>query len=196
MKLSQAVLMLLLAALPVPMYAGSDPGPGGGNDPFVLNFDEQGVGTINVNGTGFITIWGATMIDPISGMQALAYKLPEPVVTGDVGVFEEGSHKRPFSDGLRFEQIGNNFYMFYFSDPGDGDLADTGLPHPFKPHGNLTQEIGEEGDDGFTWLPGGNEYHGVSDTPEIDPSSAMSALALLSGMLLVVRGCRKQAKPI
>ena len=112
-----AGLTLMLAAVVVPTYAGSS-GPGGGNDPFILNFDENGAGSISINGGGFVGISGFPMVDPISGMLALAYKLPEPVVTGDVGVFEEGSHKRPFSDGLRFEQIGNNFYMFYFSDPG------------------------------------------------------------------------------
>jgi len=38
----------------------------------------------------------------------------------------------------------------------------------------------------FTWCPPG--HHGPTPAPEIDPASAMSALALLAGGLAVLRG--------
>ena len=42
---------------------------------------------------------------------------------------------------------------------------------------------------------GEDVFNGGIGIPEIDPSSAMSALALLSGTLLVVRGRRKKVEP-
>ena len=91
------------------------------------------------------------------------------MVEGDVGV-QEFTQSGVLSDGLRFENglFGFPAVMFYFSEyPPEypGELADTGFPSGF-PCCLVTEQGQQEVYDYFEWHPGGNDYYGVSDTPE------------------------------
>jgi hypothetical protein len=149
---------------------------------FSLKFDENGNGLLN----GTTPDQGTLMVDPQSGLTALAYALPSLVSSGDVGVMDpDGS----FGDGLRFEDINGVSYMFYFSDNSDGggSLADTGLPSGNFQNFFVT-EVGTENVNSFTYLVGGggnNSYFGISDTPE--PSSLLLTASGLLGLVGVAR---------
>ena len=58
--------------------------------------------------------------------------------------------------------------MIYYSDQDDPvhALADTGFPTGFPIGGFSIDEVGPEGNNGFTWTPGGNVYNGISDVPD------------------------------
>jgi hypothetical protein len=156
-----------LVALVVPMHGitiGSlSPGSG---DPFTLWFDENAHGLISINGGPVMSNPGLLGVEPLSGMIALYYSLPEAVGPGDIGISEATGD---LSDGLRFENglFGVPAVMFYFSDNSDAndvDLADTGFPAGFSCCS--VAEVGPEGNNHFDYFPGGNVYHGISDVPE------------------------------
>jgi hypothetical protein len=157
---------------------------GGGGSSFNLYFDENGNGSYDKDGLGSVNDPGQTMLDITGGApgkQVLYYVLPEVTGHGDVRIWEdfEGG---TISDVLRFQQIliqgVITNVMIYYSDLGDADLADTGLP--VNPNYRDTwpdgQGVGavengiEGGVRGFTWNPdgagAGNQYFGISDVPE------------------------------
>ena len=178
------MLVALLLGVALPCFAGV--GGATTNDPFTLWFDEWGRAVISVNGGPGAPNPGLMGVDPLSGIYGLYYPLPEPVVPGDVGV-QEFAYTGVLSDGLRFENglFGFQAVMFYFSDPGDNALADTGLPSGF-PCCDIAEYGIPEVAEYFDWYPGGNIYHGLSDTPE-----PATLFLIGSGIVLAARKLRK-----
>ena len=129
-----AGILLALAVTPVQAAVG------GGGDAFVVTFDENGHGFININGTGFVPLNGALAPDPShSGIaMALTYFLPAAaglVGNGDVAI---SNAVEGLGDVIRFTDAAGNLTggtanrMIYYSDivlgdAGD-DLADTPIP--------------------------------------------------------------------
>ena len=172
---------------------------------FILNFDENGNGSININGAGFVPLQGILAPDPTQtgSPLALMYLLPPqvtPVVNGDVQIFEPNSNSNIESDRLRFTNgLGVVFApsgpsadrMYYYSDleaSGNQDLADTGLPSLPANTTDSAVEVGPEGANGFTYTAAGpNTYNGISDTPE-----ASSFLLLGTGLLSIAGYMRRR----
>lgn len=153
---------------------------------FTLQFDEHGNGLLNgAPDPGYLAI------DPLSGLLALTYNLPNPVGTGDVGVLDPNGS---IGDGIRFENVANLnggvTVMFYFSDNADGvdALADSGIPQ-----GNFANfNVPELADGSFVFLANGggnNSYFGLSDTDTPEPGSL---LLLGSGLLSVIGIARRR----
>ena len=160
--------------------------PGQG-DPFTLHFDENGHGLINTNGGGNVPDPGFAAVDLNTGLPALTYALSEPVVPGGVNILENGH----LSDALDFYNGGPNglgFMAFYSGDLAGGQLADT-ISGGFVPHFGFNGAT--EVNDNFTYFPGGNEYFGVSPSPD-----GGSTLIMLSGAFALIgafsRKLRKQ----
>ena len=147
------------------------------------------------NGNGFGPsgpISGFMSTDPYSGVLTLTYTLPFGATSGDVILIDAETSE--ISDVLRF---GGN-HLWFFSDPGDEDMADVGLPQAIEPNNaGPFPETGVEG--GFrdvVWAPapGSNQpgdpgfavtYQFISDVPE--PSTVMLLGLSLAGWLAVIR---------
>jgi hypothetical protein len=171
-------------------------GVGQASASFILRFDENGNGSININGTGFVTLAGQMMADPIEGGNSLTYVLPTAaglVNNGDVRVFEPISTAQVTTDMMRYTNANGDIAarlvtgapnttadrMIFYSDTEPGVAGDNPADRTFtfNPHGTSNAEnpnapvveVGPEGNNGFDWLPngaGGNEYIGTSDSPE------------------------------
>ena len=140
---------------------------------FTLNFDENGNGSVSVNGGAFVPTVGVLADDPSQvGFQlVLTYTLPEPVVAGTVQVLEPVTGG--LSDAIRFTSATGTLTgvadrMIFYSDNTDGgtDLADTGFPANLTSgsQGGPIFETGPEGNNTFQFVASGpNIYNGVSD---------------------------------
>jgi len=191
-----AVLIAVACSLPQSTFAQ---GPGAtlaGVPGFTLIFDEQGNsrlnGGLNPNPVTFI---------PGGGIQ---FQLPGAVVPGDVLVFNPldqfaGGH----SDRITFSNITNagvrTDFMLYESlideSTGADNLADVAsfpITSTF-----VANEIGPEGNNGFTWIPDPNNtagavYNGISDG--VVPEPATIVLGGLGMISFVVMGWRRQRR--
>lgn len=146
---------------------------------FILNFDENGNGSISISGAALVPNPGTMLADPVEGGTSLTYRLPSLVPAVDVLIFEPGTTgQQTLSDMLRFTNANGVLdgsvsadRMIYYSDlePNDvqggpgTDLADRSF-QPRTTSGIL--EVGPEGNNGFSLLFFDNTYNGISDTPE------------------------------
>jgi len=173
---------------------------------FVFTFDENGHGVINVNGGGNQNVVGTLLPDPTQpgNPGALTYifgPLGGLVGEGDVGIFEDAAHTIR-SDGLRFTDAnggltgGNGDRLIFYSLPGGGDLADTGIPANFT----VTSGVTEAANGTFQFVagtpPNANIYNGTSTpgTPSAvpEPSTVVGAgTAALAGLGFWLRKRRK-----
>jgi hypothetical protein len=150
---------------------------------FSLFFDENDNGLLN----GTTPDPGVLMLDPQSGLIALAYALPSLVGSGDVGVTDGGG---PLSDGLRFEDIGGVSFMFFFSLHDFDSIADVGIPN-----GGFTSfEVAENPVGAFVFLAGGggnDSYFGIS-TPDEGTPEPGSLILLGSGCMSLAAFVRRR----
>jgi hypothetical protein len=171
-----------------------------------VSFDENGNGTwqdtTSASQNGYSGTSGTLQFlyetDPTGsvGGNVLVYELPELVISGPVDVGEPGdtvgvTDTNPSdvlfftnSNGVNDGGADANLMIFYSGDIATGDLADTGLPS-FA--GTLLDVADETPSGSFQWLPdsgntfpNGNEYDGISETPE--PAS-LSMMLIGAGIL-------------
>jgi hypothetical protein len=150
-------------------------------------FDEKGNGMISINGAPYVPNPGFIGLDPTTKMVTLIYALPAFIGAGEVLVKDADA---TFGDAINFFDTGANGFMAFYSDVGDGtdgDLADVGVPI-------LTSFFVPENANGtFDYLPGGNNYHGISDG-EVSgvPEPATLTLAGMGLLGLLGHRCRRR----
>jgi len=178
------------------------------NAAFTINItvDENGNGRFT-NSNGFNSaLQSALQLDPGPGglTGALIYGLLNPpgLTAGDLLIDEAPG---VLSDVIRFNPnelcFGTLGCLVFYSDNSDGgrDLADNGFPTAFYPNSVTVNEVGPDGNNGFTYTPiagqpgfvagasGPVTYVINSDVPE--PSSI---LLLGTGLGAVIFICRKR----
>jgi len=180
-RLMPALAMAMLLGFGIDT-ARAGGGLAGSGDPFTATFDENGNGFYDPrDGTGFKTL----EVLGGAGTTLLVYRLPSPVITGDVRIWEDFLGGT-LSDVLRFTNAAgdvsgglNGDRLIVYSDlpePGEkGDLADVGIPTQLFPNdGGGIVEVGPEGNNGVTYSPGGpfdNIYVFRSDVAVPEPTS-------------------------
>jgi hypothetical protein len=156
-------------------------------DAFVFNFDENGNGTISINGGPFQTFNGSLITDPTSGLgSVLAWQfeaLGQTFTTGDGRILDPSGAP---SDELRFTNsqggldgaFNGNIMILYSADKSGGLLADTGLPGnpPFI-------DAIEDATGHFTYSPSPNVYNGFSGAAVPEPAMIVP---LTLGLLTLV----------
>lgn len=180
----------------------------------LITLDENGHGTILVDGTTTIPLTGVLAPDPGPGglSSVLTYTLVGglTVVPGDVHL-TDADFGGAFLDVLRFNQtvgaVAIPGTILFYSDNVDGfdALADTSGP-PSTAYTNLVSipEVGPEGNNGAFYTPTANQpgfiagfaatYHFISDTPSVpEPSTWAMMLAGFGAIGLAFRRRRRKS---
>jgi hypothetical protein len=159
----------------------------------ILTIDEAG----NAYLTPSVLFPSAIGTDTFSGISTLEYTLPFAGVAGDVLLTHPSSSQ--LSDVLRYD---GNFHVFFFSETGEGSLADVGLPTIFQANNVTVAEVGTEGvstyalytpisgQPGYETAAPGMQYHIISDVPE--PSTML--LGGLGGAFVLLLSSRRRAE--
>lgn len=192
MQKSIAILLVaVFAAFASDARAVGLPGAGG---QFILNFDENGNGSVNHNDAGLVSDPGQLLPDPSQpgAHMVLTYFLPTVVTNGDVNVFE--ANAPDFSDGLRFTDASGHLNgasadrMIFYSLPdqvGVDGIADVpALPGNWNPFAKAIENLGA-----FSYVPdGGTFYNGISDAATPEPSTfVLGGLGLIALFLAARR---------
>ena len=184
------VVMVMLLGVGVRSgWASIDPGSPDGDDPFTLNFDENGHGTISQNGGAFVTAPWSFEPNSASGLDVpvLIYWLPSSITLGDVLV-EEPKPSTVVSDVLRLFHntdttdalhLGMYGMIYYSRDYSPHALADTGLPSLNMSSPYVHEVVSSGGIDTFTYGRG-NVFNGISDVPEPATLIVWSLLGAMS----------------
>jgi hypothetical protein len=201
MKYSSVSIGLVALALFVipPMKANAEViGPA----PASWSFDEDGHGRVNFPDGSFQLLPGSMAVDPGPGGRASAltytYIFTTVFVTGDVFLTEAGGN----SDVIRFNWSPTTLAgsLVFYSLPGEGQLADTGLPSAFytntfsileNPNGptSYTPTAGQPG-----FLSGLNITYFLN-SPSAVPEGGSSICFLALGLVALIYGrCRIVAR--
>ena len=188
----------------------------GGGDGFLFSFDEDGHGSIAINGGAAQVITGQMLADPTGRVagNVLTYVLPAaaaPFVNGDVRVWDDAGHTT-LSDIFVFTDAAGNLggvtgdRLIFLSQAGLGDSADSGFG-TINAATDINAHDGggilEGPNDLIHWVPGvpydpnsppgygGNEYYAVNNVVPL-PSSVWAGGALLGivGLGSLVRRLR------
>ena len=199
-----AIVLLLIGSFThaqATVIAGQAVGP----DPFRLFFDEKGNGSyqrfdpVSMIYGPSVNDQGVVVTDPTTATgTALQYALPEAVETGCcLAIAEPGATTTctasDCSDAVRFLQIGDNFFIRYYSNDKLGELADTGLPSDFDPAVTVT-EVDLDGANSFQYVAGPgpeeatNFYNGISAAA---PVQEPTTIALLGAAFVSLFGVRR-----
>ncbi len=160
-----------------------------------IDVDENGHGTFTNSDEFFATLSSSMQADPGPGglASALTYNLLNPpgLTAGDLLLIEPGAER--ISDIIRFnpQEDGGSLVFYSDNDEGTDALADTGFPTDQYDNTLIMEEVGLEGNNGFTYTPmegqpgfvagadGPVTYILHSDSPAVpEPGS----LALLMGI--------------
>ena len=172
-----------------------------------ITVDENGNGHFT-NSAGFnVSLPFAMQADPGPGglASALTYSLLDPpgLVAGDLVLLEPGTNL--ISDVIRFNSNqtcadSSQGCLVFYSDNFDGvdALADVGFPLALYANTFFAQEVGPEGNNGFTWTPTAGQPGFVSGaggpvtyilkSDSVPEFSSLGLLAIgLMGVVLVYR---------
>jgi len=174
-----------------------------------ISVDENGHGQFMNSAGANVTLPFALLTDPGPGglTGALTYGLLNPpgLTAGDLLLDEAPG---VISDVIRFNPtetcfVGNLGCLVFYSDKSDGSdsLADIGLPTVFYTNALTVNEVGPEGNNGFTYTPTAGQpgfvagadgpvtYVIQSDVPE--PSSILLLGTALGAVIFI---CRKRVR--
>jgi hypothetical protein len=198
--LGVACLWLLAAGSGAARAGSSLPGspPPNLSDPFVAHFDENGNGTVSVDGGPDMPFLGTLQPDPLNNNTLVpTFTLPEAVLAGDVLITDVGTGAQ--SDLLRFPEDPNSpgiaFVMMYYStvpSSGPPSLSDVGIPSTFQTSFTTIDESLGGGQDGFEYDAGGNVFIGISNAAVPEPSSW--TLLAIGGLGLGVAHARRRGR--
>jgi hypothetical protein len=171
--------------------------------PLRITIDENCNGSFSLNGGAAIgLLCNKDSIDPLNGMSVPTFALTGDTVRGDLVLLEPGSSVA--SDLIRFE-VG--ILRFYSERPEAGatppfDASDVGVPTDRQATVVTFNEVGGEGNNGFTYTPGPNDpgfiqgfdttYVIISDVPEPASISLLACGVSILGFI-TWRQRRKQS---